>query len=460
MSKRSGSRVRPSMSLFAGLLGAATTCVALNDAQIASVFGATATNLTAAKTTLPRFEFTVVTNATHALVSLNSTSAPSQVGWMATGTGTAMANADFLITWPNPAGASSPWTISHRRPGAGGEVMPFPAAMPSSAQGTRNYYTLLPDLSSTSDSSFTAVTYLRMLEYPSDYPNTVQYNKIDRARQPFIYASSSRGPGDADEAAQLMEHDQPKGTTTLDLSQPLQLAVSGASSSGSATASAGGSAPTSVAGSGDDSSVSGSSSTARSKRDMYIIAHAVLASLAVMLFFPLGIVMARFLRGFAWYPLHAGFNILGAAMIIAAFGLGIYVTGDDHFQDTHQRVGLALFIIVVIQVVLGFVAHNRKFIVDPNAKLPTLSNKGPIRYGHILIGLAVIGLGWYNVHEGFDEWESSSDAQSMVPRAVEIVYWILVGVFGALYVGGWVVELIGGNRPKGQKYADNKKTEY
>ena len=89
--------------------------------------------------------------------------------------------------------------------------MPFPAAMPSSAQGTTNYYTFLPELSTTSNSPFTAVTYLRRLEMPSDYPTTVQNNKIERARQSFIYASSSAAPGDADEAAQIMQHDQVSG---------------------------------------------------------------------------------------------------------------------------------------------------------------------------------------------------------------------------------------------------------
>ncbi|KAM0786890.1 hypothetical protein ACM66B_002314 [Microbotryomycetes sp. NB124-2] len=434
-------RSNSSVGLVALACLIARSC-ALSDAQIASVFGQQATNLTAAKRSTPRFEFTVVTNATHALVSMNATTMPpAQVGWMATGTGTQMANADFLITWPNQGG-DSPWTLTHRRPGEGngGHVMPFPAAMPTSAQGTKNFYTFLPELSSTSTSPWTAVTYIRMLEPGPNYPTTVQYDKIERGQQSFVYASASVNPGDADEAAQIMMHDQPKGTFTLDLSQPLQLAASN-SPSGSPTATGDNSGPSSVPTSGGEG---------RTKRDMYIIAHAVLGSLALMLLTPLAIIVARFLRGTAWYPFHAGLNMLSAAMIVACFGLGVYVTGDDHFQDTHQRVGLALFIIFVLQVAGGLVAHNRKFIVDPNAKLPTLSNKGPIRYAHIVIGLAIVAVGWYQVQEGFQEWETSSDATSSVPRAVEIVFWVLVGVFAAMYVAGWVVELLGGNRPRPQ----------
>ncbi|KAK4052788.1 hypothetical protein OIV83_002075 [Microbotryomycetes sp. JL201] len=470
--------VYTSLVALASIIG---TVAALDNAQIASVFGTQATNLTAAKRTTPKFEFTVVTNATHALVSLNSSTAPAQVGWMATGTGTQMVqlslfqssdnidhatdpmlisstqgNADFLITWPN-AGGNSPWTLSHRRPGAGGEVMPFPAAMPNSAQGTTNYYTLLPELSSTSSSPYTAVTYLRRLEYDSSYPNTVQYNKIERGEQSFIYASSSVSPGDADEAAQIMQHDQSKGTFKLDLSQPLQLAASG-SPSGSTTAS--GSNPSASAGSDNSNSVPTSGGTGRTKRDMYIIAHAVLGSLALMLMTPLAIMIARFLRGSAWYPFHAGLNMLAAAMVIASFGIGVYVTGDNHFEDTHQIVGLVLFILFVLQVIGGIVAHNRKFIVNPHAKLPTLSNKGPVRYGHIVLGLAVVALGWFQVHEGFEEWEEKSDAQSSVPRAVVIVFWVLVGLFAALYVAGWILEVLGGNRPRGQQEVREKNEAY
>lgn len=122
-----------------------------------------------------------------------------------------MANADFLITWPNPATAtgpsSTPWTISHRQ-SPGGENQPVIAST-AATTSTNNFFTYLPALSSTDPASpYTVVSYLRLLSMPADYPTTSSFKSITRGKNSFIYASSTFQPQNAAENAILTQHDQ------------------------------------------------------------------------------------------------------------------------------------------------------------------------------------------------------------------------------------------------------------
>lgn len=44
------------------------------------------------------------------------------------------------------------------------------------------------------------------------------------------------------------------------------------------------------------------------------------------------------------------------------------------------------------------------------------------------------------VYTGFNEWETTSDAGTLVPKSVKVIYWILLGLAIAGYIGGWVLE--------------------
>ena len=80
-----------------------------------------------------------------------------------------------------------------------------------------------------------------------------------------------------------------------------------------------------------------------------------------------------------------------------------------HWQDTHQKIGLALLILYVLQVVIGLVIHF--------FKTPSLfgGHRPPQNYLHVSIGLAILALAAYQVsfffrgsistpyaHESFD----------------------------------------------------------
>ena len=82
--------------------------------------------------------------------------------------------------------------------------------------------------------------------------------------------------------------------------------------------------------------------------DMKIIAHAVFASLAFLIVMPLAIIIARFFRHTTWFPAHAALQVISLVFVVIAFALAVNVS-TEHFYDTHTRLGLAVFILVVFQ---------------------------------------------------------------------------------------------------------------
>jgi hypothetical protein len=141
---------------------------------------------------------------------------------------------------------------------------------------------------------------------------------------------------------------QAHSTTSLDLSIPITLSAIDEST-------------TRISG-GLSASTQG-----RSKRDIYLIAHGasfcsrkasvrarsradsscfatgVCGSLAMILFAPFAILVARFFRASRWFPAHAALNILAALLVVVAFALGVYATGTPHFTDTHTKYVRRLF---------------------------------------------------------------------------------------------------------------------
>ncbi|SCV69608.1 BQ2448_2628 [Microbotryum intermedium] len=455
-----------------GLLSGLAT--AISNAQIESVFGQGAQGLTGSSTKLANFAFSVVTNSTHALVTLNSTNvAPASVGWMGYGVGTAMANADFVVVWPTPAASytsGSGWTISHRT--TTGENEPQVASTDASL-ATNTFYTIVESLSSKPTDSYASVSFLRLLTFPSGYPALTSANSgalVRTGSNNFIYASSSVAPSSTDQGAELTQHNQAHARTSLDLSQSITLAAAATGSAAGSPATktaAGASTMTGAAAQNTATSNSNagggiaSESTGRTKHDMILIAHAVTAGLATMILMPGAILIARYFRATRWFPLHVALNSLTVILMIIAIGTAVYVTGGGFGDATHYSVGLAIFIIILVQAGLGYGAHlTRRPDLASGARLPTLTGKSPVRHVHNLLGLALIALAFFNVHEGFERWPLDSDAASAVPKAVTVVYWILLGVGAGLYVLGWLFEVLGKSNHQALRSDENLPTSH
>lgn len=424
------------LTTLAFLLPAFSNALSNND--IASVFGAGATGLTGSSVSLPTFVLSVVTNQTHALVSLNQTTNPvSQVGWMASAVGTAMANADFLVTWPATTGTAVEWTLSHRT--STGEFQPVLASTVA-ATSTNVFYTLVPSLSTNSTNSpFTVVSYLRHLAAPANYVTTSAFGSISRAPTGFIYASSTIKPNDPAVGASLTQHNQAHTTTSLDLSTALSIAPAGTNS-------------TSPSGVG----ISTTTQTGRTRRDMLLVAHASIVSLAFLVVIPSAILIARFFRHSKWFVWHASINSLAAVMVIVGTAIAFTQYRAPLGTNQHAVIGSLVLALVLVQVLLGIFAHRRPLAPLTSSstpiRFPTLSlSKSPFRLVHILLGIVITALGFTNVRLGIRQWPISSDAATPVPTAVTGVYWALVALWIVAYLAGWVKEGVSKSLPVGGK---------
>ncbi|GAA5866655.1 hypothetical protein JCM8547_002712 [Rhodosporidiobolus lusitaniae] len=396
---------------------------ALTASQLRLVFpSATEGDLTGASVELPEFELSVVANVSHAFFVLNATkTAPEYVGWFGIGQGTAMSNADFLVAWPFITPTNSiEWVLSHRTPNtAAPSSHGNPLPVPSSSSFP---FTLVPELSSLSPGgAYASVAFLRSLDAGGEEgaPRTLR-----REETRFIYASSMSNPGSEDGGATLKVHDQPHGTTSLDLSSLVSIPASPDDDDADQPA-----------------LVSSNSARGRTRRDKVLIAHATLGSLSFTLFTPVAILLARFGRDrFEWFPSHAALNTASGVLVVVTFGLGVK-EGGGGFGDFHKRLGLTLFLLTLLQLLLGLLSHSLTLPTHLTSSRPSCSRPySPLRLTHVLLGLLITALGYVQAGTGlYREWEKGSDGRGEVPEGVKGVFWALLGVTVALYLGAWVV---------------------
>lgn len=157
----------------------------------------------------------------------------------------------------------------------------------------------------------------------------------------------------------------------------------------------------------------------------------IVMSVAFLGVFPAGALIARYGRTYTskWFPAHHGIQLFGAILTIVGFALwvsrnlidfleslcthsfipfALYTSvyfvravawvamsqGEPHFSSSHEKVGLALFLLVIVQVILGEVSH-------------LIMVKKGIRTGyfHALLGVLIFILSIWEIQEGFNLWE-------------------------------------------------------
>ncbi|OQO03710.1 hypothetical protein B0A48_10375 [Cryoendolithus antarcticus] len=142
-------------------------------------------------------------------------------------------------------------------------------------------------------------------------------------------------------------------------------------------------------GDGDGNGNSGSSGFgrggfggARGNASTIITAHAVLGSLAFVLFFPLGGILIRVASFPKLWLAHAGLQIVAWIFYIIAFGIGVWMTVNYYtFKSAHPIIGIVLFVLLAFQPALGFVHH---IMFKKHSRRVVWS------YGHIWLGRITI----------------------------------------------------------------------
>ncbi|KZF24428.1 iron reductase domain protein [Xylona heveae TC161] len=192
--------------------------------------------------------------------------------------------------------------------------------------------------------------------------------------QPWIYAVGPSGSMASDSQEANIQQHQFFGHFTLDMVAATGKSgvpgggTSSASPSSSTSTSPSKTSKTSTASptsggkgshSGDDNNSGNySSGPITSPPHWGIVAHAVLMSLAFVIFFPFGILC---LRAFGKVRLHWIAQAFSTMVLIAGFGLGIYISKKgsmfNKFNAPHQIIGLIVFGCCILQIPFGTVHH-------------------------------------------------------------------------------------------------------
>jgi len=162
--------------------------------------------------------------------------------------------------------------------------------------------------------------------------------------------------------------------------------------------------------------------------------HALLCTIGFLILLPLGALLPRIIRTFTqrWWIAHFVIQFLLAGPIIfAGWALG-YQTANElftgpRFSDPHEKIGLALLILYLIQLFFGLFIH---FV-----KIPFFhGHRPPQNYFHAILGLAILALAAYQVHYGLTfEWAFATGNLHEVPKSAINAWEALVIIFWALY---------------------------
>ncbi|KAI0807255.1 hypothetical protein C8Q74DRAFT_1226759 [Fomes fomentarius] len=281
----------------------------------------------------------------------------SQLGWMAIGFGTHMANSPMVIVWQIPNGT----TILSQRQASGLEE-PLPVVLP-------------PRVASLSHGVSTSLGLSSILAFDIPKNDTVQS---------LIWAFGTTTP-DSSPTASIEQH-LDAGAFSLDLTKELLVAVSETGTTGTISP-----AP-------PPQSSSAFASDVLSRTNSLQVAHAVLCAAGFLIVLPLGTLSARWSRVFTpkWFTAHWIINVvLGIPLVCVgwAFGpLAVAQQGREHIVTAHQICGVVLFVLYIIEVGLGTLVHLRRS--KQRASHP------PRNIIHVGLGLAVFGLSIYEAVNG------------------------------------------------------------
>lgn len=156
-----------------------------------------------------------------------------------------------------------------------------------------------------------------------------------------------------------------------------------------------------------------------------VTAHGTLASIAVLVIFPLGAIVIRTVSVSPW--IHAGIQILGYFFFATAASLGIYIAHVEHaFVNAHPIIGLIVFLFLTIQPFAGVLHHNSY----KKTHRRTITSYFHVWTGRLLIILGMIN-GGLGIKLAGDVRTGYKIAYGVVAGAVGVAY-LIAAVFGEI----------------------------
>ena len=154
-----------------------------------------------------------------------------------------------------------------------------------------------------------------------------------------------------------------------------------------------------------------------------------------------------------WFNLHRTLNTTAFALFIALFSIAVAVTakeGGDHFFNSHEKVGLIMFIITTLQVVSGIF---RPRLPPPESvdEEKTTARKG-WEGGHRLLGVGLLACGFWQMQDGIKLYVMKYSISEENESKVVIAYWVWIGLMTATIILGLFVS----TKHKGAANQQNK----
>ncbi|KAK6441938.1 hypothetical protein LTR95_001826 [Oleoguttula sp. CCFEE 5521] len=158
-------------------------------------------------------------------------------------------------------------------------------------------------------------------------------------------------------------------------------------------------------------------------RSTVMVAHGVMASLAFLVFFPIGGILVRVANfsGLVW--VHAATQMLAWLIYLIAFAMGVWLAiNTNDIKEAHPIIGIALFLVLLVQPALGWLHH--KMYKEKRSRTAW-------SWAHIGIGRLAILVGIVNGGLGL---RLAGD----IERTHVVPYAIVAVVSGLAYVGAIV----------------------
>ncbi|KAJ4332671.1 hypothetical protein N0V95_009609 [Ascochyta clinopodiicola] len=165
-------------------------------------------------------------------------------------------------------------------------------------------------------------------------------------------------------------------------------------------------------------------------RSNTLLVHAIFASLAFVVLFPVGAIIMRLGKFNNVLGIHVATQIFAWLLFITAFGLGLYysITGKS-ITEAHPIIGIVLFPMLLVQPLGGWL-HHRQFL--------RTGQRSAVSHGHIWIGRVAIVLGIINGGLGLKL--SSAETKDV------IAYGVVAGIIGFAYIVSIVYGVIARSR--------------
>lgn len=167
------------------------------------------------------------------------------------------------------------------------------------------------------------------------------------------------------------------------------------------------------------------------------VAHGTFATLAWAIASPFAIATAWFrtLVPSSWIYIHVAANALSFLFTLIAFLIAVITIsvtrGKQHFSGRHHIVGLSLMLLITVQVLNGFLRPPVERKSDDSSTVNSKRTPRQMWYLiHSTIGVAMVGLGLYQVSDGYNFFSNEFMVTSLTPFYYVYLSLILLAIVG------------------------------